>query len=109
MIRFIKKEHGDYFGISCAGYPEGHPEGSYELDLKYLKKKVDTGADFVITQLFYDCDIFLKFVKDCREIGIKCPIIPGIMPIQRYSTWKRIVRNIKIPEQMKKDLEKLNV
>lgn len=50
---------------------------SREKDLEYLKAKVDAGADLVITQLFYDTSLFLKFVQDCRAIGVKCPIIPG--------------------------------
>ncbi len=55
---------------------------SYEDDLKYLKMKMDAGADFIITQLFFESGEFLKFVRDCRAIGITAPIIPGIMPIQ---------------------------
>ncbi len=67
----------------CPGYPTGHPEAeSYEEDLRHLKEKVDAGADFVITQLFFRADTFLKFVDDCRAIGITCPILPGIFPIQ---------------------------
>ena len=66
-----------------AGYPMGHPEGvSYEEDLEHLKVKVDAGADFIITQLFFEADTFIKFVKDCRAMGIHCPILPGILPIQ---------------------------
>ena len=69
--------------VSILGYPKGHPDCvSYEEDLKYLKKKVDNGADFIITQLFFEAKEFLKFVQDCRDIGITCPIIPGILPIQ---------------------------
>jgi methylenetetrahydrofolate reductase (NADPH) len=65
------------------GYPTGHPDcPSYEEDLQHLKEKVEAGADFIITQLFFEADVFLKFVRDCRAIGITCPIIPGIMPIQ---------------------------
>ena len=68
---------------ACSGYPTGHPDcPTYEEDLQNLKKKVDAGADFVITQLFFEADVFLKFVRDCRAIGIACPILPGIMPIQ---------------------------
>jgi methylenetetrahydrofolate reductase (NADPH) len=65
------------------GYPTGHPDSpSYEEDLQHLKEKIDAGADFIITQLFFEAEGFLKFVRDCRAIGITCPIIPGIMPIQ---------------------------
>ena len=64
--------------ICVSGYPTGHPEStSYEDDLKHLKEKVDAGADFIITQLFFTPDTFIKFVNDCRDLGIICPIIPG--------------------------------
>jgi methylenetetrahydrofolate reductase (NADPH) len=65
------------------GYPSGHPEcTSYEDDIQHLKEKVDAGADFVITQLFFDPNVFVKFLRDCRTAGITCPIMPGILPIQ---------------------------
>eukprot|EP00755_Sulcionema_specki_P002390 Sspe_Gene.26692::Locus_11223_Transcript_1_1_Confidence_1.000_Length_2022::g.26692::m.26692/K00297/metF, MTHFR; methylenetetrahydrofolate reductase (NADPH) len=93
FIRWIRKEYGDYFGITVAGYPEGHEECSdYQENIRHLKDKVDAGADLVITQLFYDADIFLDFVQDCRKAGIKCPIIPGIMPINTYHQFSRMVK-----------------
>eukprot|EP01063_Lacrimia_lanifica_P009486 TRINITY_DN16494_c0_g1_i1.p1 TRINITY_DN16494_c0_g1~~TRINITY_DN16494_c0_g1_i1.p1 ORF type:complete len:624 (+),score=252.16 TRINITY_DN16494_c0_g1_i1:65-1936(+) len=93
FLAWIKKEHGDYFGIGVAGYPEGHEEAeSYQADLQHLKEKVDKGADFVISQLFYDVDVFIRFVQDCRKVGIKCPIIPGIMPINTYHQFERMKR-----------------
>lgn len=52
--------------------------------------QVDAGADVIVTQLFYDTDIFLKFVNDCRQIGINCPIVPGIMPINNYKGFLRM-------------------
>jgi len=65
------------------GYPNGHPDCvSYEDDIIHLKEKVDAGADFIITQLFFDIETFYKFYDDCRKIGITVPIIPGIFPIQ---------------------------
>ena len=68
---------------SFSGYPKGHPDStSYEDDLRHLKEKVDAGSDFIITQLFFESKEFLKYVEDCRNIGINVPIIPGIMPIQ---------------------------
>ena len=73
------------------GYPQGHPDcSSYEEDLIHLKEKVDAGADFIITQLFFEAKTFLKFVADCREIGIDVPIIPGIMPIQVCCCFARV-------------------
>ena len=67
----------------CVGYPTGHPEAqSYADDLQHLKEKVDAGADFIITQLFFRADTFLKFLRDCRAIGITVPILPGVFPIQ---------------------------
>lgn len=65
------------------GYPQGHPDcESYEMDIQHLKGKVDAGADFIITQLFFESSHYFKYVKDCRDAGITVPIIPGIMPIQ---------------------------
>lgn len=72
-----------FFCFSYQGYPQGHPDStSYEDDLGYLKEKIDCGADFIITQLFFQAETFIKFESDCRAIGITCPIIPGIFPIQ---------------------------
>eukprot|EP01126_Amoeba_proteus_P000975 TRINITY_DN1027_c0_g1_i3.p1 TRINITY_DN1027_c0_g1~~TRINITY_DN1027_c0_g1_i3.p1 ORF type:complete len:660 (-),score=138.34 TRINITY_DN1027_c0_g1_i3:52-2031(-) len=85
LVRYIRQQYGDYFSIGVAGYPEKHVDAaSYEEDLKHLKEKVDAGADLIITQLFYDADIFLKFVRDCRNLGITVPILPGLMPIRSY-------------------------
>ena len=69
--------------ILFTGYPTPHPDSSsVEDDLLHLKEKVDAGADFIITQLFFKAETFLRFVSSCRQIGINVPIIPGILPIQ---------------------------
>tara|TARA_B100000161_G_scaffold264988_1_gene239582 strand:+ start:458 stop:2182 length:1725 start_codon:yes stop_codon:yes gene_type:complete len=110
LVKFIRQEYGDYFGISVAGYPEGHPEAdSYQQDLIYLKEKVDAGADYIVTQFFYDVDKYFKYVKDCREIGITCPIVPGILPIFNYRNFRRMVDFCKvfIPEEMNKKLQQI--
>ncbi|KAK7482502.1 hypothetical protein BaRGS_00026213 [Batillaria attramentaria] len=103
LVRLIKEEFGDYFVICVAGYPSGHPEcTSYADDLRHLKEKVDAGADFIITQLFFQADTFLKFVRDCRQIGIHCPILPGILPIQAYQSLRHIVKlsKLEVPQEI---------
>ncbi|ESO95781.1 hypothetical protein LOTGIDRAFT_214878 [Lottia gigantea] len=103
LVKLIKEEHGDYFVICVAGYPTGHPEcTSYEDDLKYLKEKVDAGADFIITQLFFEAETYLKFLQDCRDIGITCPIVPGILPIQAYQSLRHIVKlsKLEVPQEI---------
>jgi len=108
LVKYIREHYGDYFGIAVAGYPEMHVEAeSKEKDLQYLKEKIDAGADFVITQLFYSVDLFLQWVDDCRKIGITCPIIPGIMPIQNYRGFKRMTGFCKtfVPQEILDALE----
>ena len=91
LVKYIRQEYGDYFCISVAGYPEGHIDNpDKDADLKYLKAKIDAGADYIVTQLFYDVDMFLDWVKKLRAMGITCPILPGIMPIQSYNGFIRM-------------------
>ncbi|CAG8541775.1 10357_t:CDS:10, partial [Acaulospora colombiana] len=108
LIKHIRKKFGEWFCIGVAGYPEGHPDCSdRELNLKYLKEKVDAGANFIISQLFYDVDSFVEWEKECREIGITVPILPGIMPIQGYNSFRRITNlcKISIPADVINSLE----
>jgi len=119
LVRFIRQEHGDWFGIGVAGYPEAHPDVivddpdqmklNYDKDIAYLKEKCDAGADFVVTQLFYDVDVFLSFVTDCRAAGITVPIVPGVMPILTYGGFKRMTGfcKTKIPAEVADALEKI--
>lgn len=82
------KQKGD-FGIAAAAHPEGHPEcRRLSEDIAYLKRKVDAGADFLITQLFFDNRIFYDFCEKAEKSGINCPIVPGIMPILNASQIK---------------------
>jgi len=60
------------------------------FEFGFVLEQIDAGADLIVTQLFYDTDIFLKFVNDCRQIGISCPIVPGIMPINNYRGFLRM-------------------
>jgi len=103
MVKLIRKVFGEYFTICVAGYPQGHPDCSnYEEDLQHLKTKCDAGADFIITQLFFDTDHYFKFVLDCRRIGIKIPIIPGILPIQGYASLRQLIKlsKLEVPENI---------
>jgi methylenetetrahydrofolate reductase (NADPH) len=91
LVRFIRKHYGDYFDIAVAGFPQGHEQStSREDEMKYLREKIDAGASFIITQMFYDIDIFLNWVREVRAVGITVPIVPGIMPIQNWNHFKRV-------------------
>jgi methylenetetrahydrofolate reductase (NADPH) len=80
MMEFIRPRYN--FCLGVAGYPEGHVEApSREKDLEYLKLKVDQGAEYIISNYFYDNRYFFDFVERCRTIGIDVPILPGVMPI----------------------------
>ncbi|MBW0506456.1 hypothetical protein O181_046171 [Austropuccinia psidii MF-1] len=100
LVKYIRKHYGYTFCIGVAGYPEGAIETNQNQELSYLKEKVDAGADFVVSQLFYDVDNFLLWAQACRQSGINVPIIPGIMPIQSYAGFCRLnaLCKTKIPE-----------
>lgn len=90
LVAFIREETGDYFHIEVAGYPETHPQAEdAQADLAHFKRKVDAGADGVITQYFYNADAYFRFVDDVQRLGIRVPIVPGIMPITNYSQLRR--------------------
>lgn len=93
LVKFIREKYGGHFDIAIAGFPEGHPDReTKEIELRHLKAKVDAGATFIFTQMFYDFDIFAEWVRDVRAAGIDIPIIPGIMPIQNYAGFKKTTK-----------------
>ena len=108
--KFLSFKEGEFrdgentdFCVSVAGYPEGHPEcQGIEQDLEHLKVKVANGADYIITQLFFDPQVFFNFVDRVRNAGIRIPIVPGIMPIENFSHIDFILKQpigVKVPEE----------
>jgi methylenetetrahydrofolate reductase (NADPH) len=90
MVAYIKKHFPD-MGIGVAGFPEGHPETPNRLlEIDYLKRKVDAGADYICTQMFFDNNYFYDFTERCEIAGIKIPICAGIMPIASINNMKRM-------------------
>lgn len=99
----IETDHCSDFCIGVAGYPEKHMEApSMKNDLKWLKQKVELGADYVVTQMFFDNRKFFEFVAAAREIGIEVPIIPGIKPIavKKHLQLLPQVFRIDLPQQL---------
>jgi methylenetetrahydrofolate reductase (NADPH) len=126
LVKYIRSKYGDYFCIGVATYPEGHADESHPLgqslehDLPYLVEKTLAGADFLMTQLFFDTDAYNKFERTLREHPSGAfktlPIIPGLMPIQSYQMIKRTTKlsHAKVPDAImarldavKKDDEKV--
>ncbi|KAF2091434.1 methylenetetrahydrofolate reduct [Saccharata proteae CBS 121410] len=90
LVKYIRDTYGDHFDIGVAGYSEGcDDQDDPDLLLDHLKEKVDAGGTFIVTQMFYDVDIFLDWVEKVRAKGITAPIIPGIMPISTYAAFMR--------------------
>ncbi len=90
LAAFIRANFGDYFGIAVAGFPEGHilcPDR--ERDAEFLKLKIEAGADFVITQLFFDNKDYFEYIDRLRRIGVDVRVIPGILPITDYGALQR--------------------
>ena len=92
LVELIRKHFPD-FGIGVGGYPEKHPEAEDKtIDLANLKTKVDAGADFITTQLFFDNRVYFDFVKSCNEAGIDKPILPGLLPVLSLGQVRRFCK-----------------
>lgn len=105
LVMYLREIGG--FSIAVAGYPEGHIEApNKEVDLINLKRKIDAGADIVITQLFFNNQDYFDFVDRARKIGITIPIIPGIMPIQNLKQIEKITKmcGAAIPRELHQQL-----
>lgn len=108
LVGFIKRM--EFFSIGVAGSPEGHIEApSLEEDIKNLKRKVDAGADFIITQLFFDNSYFYRFRDRTLALGINVPILPGVFPILNYKQVERIAGlcGASIPRRLAGRIEKV--
>jgi len=108
LVSFIRTETGDHFHIEVAAYPEFHPQAkSARDDMLNFKRKVDAGADSAITQYFFNADAYFRFVEESRKLGVTVPIVPGIMPIMKYSQLARFsdMCGAEIPRWMRKTLE----
>ena len=142
LVKYIREHFGNDFGVSVAGYPEGHPnrisqlseeevtgmtdsekgrccthdgityvckDEDYKKEMDYLKEKVDAGADFIITQMFFCAEVFKAFVDDCRKWGINCPVVPGLMCINAYPGFKKMTKFCKtrVPKSLEDKMESI--
>lgn len=117
LVKYIRENYGDYFCIGVAAYPEGHVDGSDtssqnpQRDIPFLVEKVKAGADFIITQLFFDVEKFIAFDKLLKEHdelkGI--PLIPGLMPITTYKVFNRAAKlsHASIPKEILKQVDQV--
>jgi methylenetetrahydrofolate reductase (NADPH) len=108
LVSFIRAQTGEHFHIEVAAYPEFHPQArSPREDIANFKRKVMAGANSAITQYFYNADAYFRFVEECRKMGVTAPIVPGIMPIVKFSQLARFSDSCgaEIPRWMRKTLE----
>ena len=106
LVSYVRGRHD--FCVAVAGYPEGHPQClNRTRDMEHLKRKVDNGASFIVTQLFFDNADFYRFRDEARAMGVRVPIIAGIMPITNVSQIKRFISmcGAKIPHRLLTKLE----
>lgn len=108
LVAFIRQEYGSSFHIEVAAYPEYHPQArSAQADFDNFKRKIETGASSAITQYFYNADAYFHFVELCEAAGLNIPVVPGIMPINKFSQLVRFsdTCGAEIPRWIRKKLE----
>jgi methylenetetrahydrofolate reductase (NADPH) len=108
LVSFIREHSGDYFHIEVAAYPEFHPQAnSARDDLVNFKRKVAAGANSAITQYFYNADSYFYFRDQCGKLGIDIPVVPGIMPIMKFTQLARFsdACGAEIPRWVRRTLE----
>ena len=108
LVSFIRAQTGDYFHIEVAAYPEFHPQAkSPRDDLLNFKRKAAAGANSAITQYFYNADSYFYYVDECRKLGVTIPIVPGIMPIMKFSQLARFsdACGAEIPRWIRRTME----
>ena len=103
LVTLVCEESGNESYFVCS-------DKDFAKEIAYLKQKVDAGADMIITQMFFDTDVFLAFVKACRDAGIRVPVVPGIMLVQAYGGFKRMTKFCKsaVPKALRDNLEDAN-
>ena len=107
LVSLIRENFPD-FGIGVGGYPEKHPEAdTAEIDLQNLKTKVDAGADFITTQLFFNNAVYHQFVERCRNRGIHIPVLPGLLPVLSIGQVRRFCAMCEagLPAELENNLE----
>ncbi len=107
LVRYIGRHYPD-MGVGVAGYPEGHPEcATFREDFEFLKFKLDKGADFAITQLFFDSRLYWNFTERLTDMGVTKPVIPGVLPVMSVKSAKRVLGfcGASIPGRLLLDLE----
>jgi len=108
LVAFIRKEFGDVFHIEVAAYPEYHPQArSAQDDLQNFRLKIEAGADSAITQYFFNADAYFGFVNACETANLRIPIVPGIMPINKFTQLARFsdACGAEIPRWLRKKME----
>jgi len=110
LVELIRERFGDYFSVGVASYPEGHPESpNMEWEVRFFREKVMAGADFSITQMFFENRYYYEFLEMCLRAGIDIPIIPGIMPITNFKQVRKFASmcGATIPQSLVEKMERV--